>query len=439
MDTKVNSQTHQPLLKRAMRNFVKVFSGKAIGAISALAYLALAAQGLGTHDFGLIVLIHSYMLLFTRIISFKSHNIIIKYGADYINSKNFYDFQKLVKFTFCLDFSSAIFGTMAGILIMQLFGTYFGIPAEALFVASLYCFLSVTNINDTTSGLLRLFDRFDLIAIQSLVEPIIRLVGVGLTFYLDGAWQMYLLVWFIARIGGSLTMFVSAFNQLRRRNLLRIFNWQFVGLSQPHQGIWPFAWSSNLHGTVNSVGIQIVTLAIGGTLGPAGAALYKVAQEIAEVTIKAAAVFNTALYPELAKLVSASGERSRIKTIINRSGKIGCLIGIAFTLLLTLSGETVLQMIFGPEFIEAYPVLILLAIGSTIALLTFPHESALYSVGKPQTALLIKLISSTIQVLALLVLLGQYGISGAGYAAITANSVSTALLLVLTRRVLKYH
>ena len=440
MDSKVHSQKHQTLLQRALRNFVKVISGKAVGAILALAYLALAARGLGTHDFGLIVLIHSYMLLFTRIISFKSYNIIVKYGADYLALKKLFEFQKLIKFALLLDFLSALIGMVVGILIMHLFGEQLGIPSTATIFASLYCLLCMTNINDTTSGLLRLFDRFDLIAYQSLVEPVIRLIGVGVAFYLNAPWQTYLIVWFVGRVVVSVVMLLSSINELRRQNLLATFNFSFSKVSIGHKNIWPFAWSSNLHGTVNSVGIQIATLLIGGTLGPTGAALYKVAQEISEVTIKAANVFSSALYPELAKLSAAAERRTdEMSAVILRTAKTGFMIGILFTSIMFISGEFLLQFVFGNDYVEGYRVLVLLSISATIALAAFPHEAVLYSIGKPETALYTKLISSTTHMIALAMLVGPFGIVGTGYASIIANAVGALLLLILTRRVLKYN
>ena len=440
MDSKVNSKKHQPLLKRALRNFTKVISGKAVSAILGLAYLALAARGLGTHDFGLIILIHSYMLLFTRIISFKSYNIIVKYGADYLALKKLHMFQKLIKFALLLDFASALIGMTVGISIMSIFGEQLGIPSTAIMYASLYCLLCITNINDTTSGLLRLFDRFDLIAFQSLIEPSIRLIGVGIAFYLNAPWQIYLIIWFIGRVSISVVMLLSSINELRRQNLLAAFDFSFSKVSTGHKNIWPFAWSSNLHGTVNSVGIQLVTLIIGGTLGPAGAALYKVAQEISDVTIKAANVFNSALYPELAKLAAATERRfDDISTVIIRTAKTGFIVGVLFTLIMFIFGEFLLESVFGNEYVESYPILVLLSIGATIALAAFPHEAALYSIGNPETALYAKVISSTTQMIALGMLVGPFGILGTGYASIIANTVGALLLLVLTRKVLQYN
>ena len=134
------------LFRRTIKNFSKVITGKAVGALMSLAYLALAARGLGTADLGIIILIHSYMLMCTRIISFKSYDIIVKYGADFISSNNFHDFQELVKFTFLLDFFGAAVGIIIGTSIMHFWGIHLGIPEDSTTIAVIYCILIISNI-----------------------------------------------------------------------------------------------------------------------------------------------------------------------------------------------------------------------------------------------------------------------------------------------------
>lgn len=424
------------LFRRVGRNAGMVLSGKSVGSVAALIYLALAARALGAEAFGIIVLIHATMVLITRLISFKSFQAIVKYGADYRHDGDHDRFQRLIKFTLLLDLGSGLLGLAFGVMVMQLLGTTIGLPADARALASWYCLLILLNVNATPSGILRLFDRFDLIAWYTPVEPLVRLGGVVLAAAADAGWETYLGVWFVARFAGSVTLIVLAWTELVRQGLLAAFDNAWRGLAAPHAGIWSFVWSSNLHGTVSSVGTQLATLAVGAVLGPAGAALFRVAQEIADVIGKAAQVFNNALYRELATMVSAAGSRG-IQRIITRAGRAGLLIGGLFTLLIAMAGESLLAMLFGGEFAAAYPVLVMLSIAATVALAVFPFEPALYAVGKPQIALYLKTLTTLVHLAALYALLNTFGLIGAGYAALLANALAAILLLAVTRRVLR--
>ncbi len=197
------------LFRRATKNFGKVLSGKVVGAAISLIYLALAARGLGTNGFGIVILIHSYMLMCTRIVSFKSYDIIVKYGAEFLTANRKKDFQDLIKFTFLLDFFAAFFGILLGTLVVYLWGHNFGIPSDAIPLAVIYCVMIISNVTDTTTGILRICDRFDIVAFLAIVEPTVRLVGVTIAFFSDSPWQAYLMSWFAARISYFLYIIIS--------------------------------------------------------------------------------------------------------------------------------------------------------------------------------------------------------------------------------------
>jgi O-antigen/teichoic acid export membrane protein len=426
----------QGLFWRVVKNSGMVLSGKGVATLSGLAYLALAARGLGAADFGIIVLTHSLMILITQIMSFKSSEVLIKYGAGCIHEKEFEKFQRLIKLTLSLDLASGIVGALVAIATIQLLGSRLGLPDDAVSLASAYCVLIVLNITATPSGILRLFNRFDLIAYQMLVDPLTRLIGTAAAFYFGAPWQTYLLVWFLARFANSITLIAIAWLELRRQDLLRIIDRDFRNLAAAHPGIWTFSWSSNLHGTVNLVGTQMATLLVAAVLGPAGAALFKIAQEIASVIGNASQFINNALYPELVKLAAASAGKD-IGRIIKRAGRVGMLVGIGFTAIILIGGKAALFQLFGAEFVGAFGVLVLMSLASTIELMTFPYEPALYVAGRPQIAFYLKFLTSGVQIVALFVLLNLIGLSGAGYAAIIASSLAAVLLLIVTKRVLK--
>ncbi|MAX29091.1 MAG: hypothetical protein CMO23_06580 [Thiotrichales bacterium] len=425
---------HTNLFQRATKNFGKVLTGKAVGAIISLIYLALAARGLGTNGFGIIILIHSYMLMCTRVVSFKSYDIIVKYGAEFLATNERREFQDLIKFTFLLDLFAAILGIFLGAFIVYLWGHNFGIPSEAISLAVIYCILIISNVTDTTTGILRICDRFDIVAFLAIVEPIIRLLGVTIAFYSDSPWQAYLMAWFAARISYFCISLIVAGYELSRKNLLQSFSWKMPRPTLRNPKIWSFSWSSNFYGSTNSIGIQFTTLAVGSLIGASGAALFKVAQELAEASAKAAVVFSSALYPELARLATSSQGNSQIRSVVRKTAKSSVFIGFIFTGLLVIAGELILQTFFGQQFSDAYGTMIILSIATSVLLITYPYEAALYSIGKPHIALVIKLSVTLTQLIVLIIMLQSVGIVGAGYAAVLSSLLSAVALIYMTNR-----
>ena len=67
-------------------------------------------------------------------------------------------------------------------------------------------------------------------------------------------------------------------------------------------------------------------------------------------------------------------------------------------------------------------------------LITYPYEAALYSIGKPHIALVIKLSVTLTQLIVLIIMLQSVGIVGAGYAAVLSSLLSAVALIYMTNR-----
>ena len=242
------------------------------------------------------------------------------------------------------------------------------------------------------------------------------------------------MAWFAARISYFCISLIVAGYELSRKNLLQSFSWKIPRPALRNPKIWSFSWSSNFYGSTNSIGIQFTTLAVGSLIGASGAALFKVAQELAEASAKAAVVFSSALYPELARLATSSQGNSQIRSVVRKTAKSSVFIGFIFTGLLVIAGELILQTFFGQQFSDAYGTMIILSIATSVLLITYPYEAALYSIGKPHIALVIKLSVTLTQLIVLIIMLQSVGIVGAGYAAVLSSLLSAVALIYMTNR-----
>ena len=126
-----------------------------------------------------------------------------------------------------------------------------------------------------------------------------------------------------------------------------------------------------------------------------------------------------------------------MRRVVLRSGRLGLLIGGTFWVSTFFAGEPLLHYVFGEEFAEAYHVLLLLTFAAAIAMAMFALEPTMYAIGRPQIALYVKVGASIVQVIAIVVLLVEMGLAGAGVAAVISNLLAAGLLLVIAARLLK--
>ena len=217
MSSSAEQVVNDGLFRRVFKNSAMLTAGKVYTALVGLLYLALATRALGMHDFGVLILIHAYTVAVRDFVTLKTSQCVVRYGAICLETNEKEDFQKLVKFTMLLDIGFCVAGTLVGILAISYVGPSFGVTPELIPVASVYCIMILFNFKATPLGLLRLFDRFDLIAVTLMVVPTIRLVGAcaAYVFYQDVS--AFLFFWFIAGAVQCFGIVYFGWREFRRR------------------------------------------------------------------------------------------------------------------------------------------------------------------------------------------------------------------------------
>ncbi|MEW5728961.1 MAG: lipopolysaccharide biosynthesis protein, partial [Pseudomonadota bacterium] len=164
-----------PILRRLARNTGWLLGGKAANAVLSLAVLAVAARALGPEGLGRLVLLQSLVQFTAEVAKFQSWQGVVRYGALALGGKG--DLGRLVAFSLVLDGASAVAGLAFLVLAGPMLAAQLGWPEEVAALVPFYGTAVVFLVAGTATGLLRLFDRFDLLATQSALGNLIRLAG----------------------------------------------------------------------------------------------------------------------------------------------------------------------------------------------------------------------------------------------------------------------
>lgn len=418
-----------------LKHFAMLSGGKTSAGLIGLVYLAIAAKALGAQNLGVLVLIHAYALAFSELVSFKSWQAVIRYGADDLSRHRDGALQRLLRVCFAADIAGALLATLLAAGLAFVLAPRAGLPADSAGLLALYSLVNLVTLKAASTGVLRLFDRFDLLALQAQVTPLVRLVGAVAAYIFGWGLGGFVVVWFLGALAAGLALPLLAMRELGRRGY-----WAGImkaGRDTRHDGLWRFMLFTNGASTVKLSGTHIPPLLVGGILGPAAAGLYKVAFEIANALIKGAQLAEQVIYPELARLISA-GRLGRAARLLPRASLTGFAAGALFTLAMWQFGDLILGQVFSAEFSQANTLLIWLAASGALAAAASPFEPTLYAFGKPQMVLGAQIASAAVQIAAMLLLLQVIGLAGAGVAALLANAVTFAVMaavcLLLFRR-----
>ncbi|MEM7494444.1 MAG: lipopolysaccharide biosynthesis protein [Pseudomonadota bacterium] len=380
------------VVNRILKNMGLLFGGKTSAVLIGLAVLAIAARALTIEELGLLLLLHAFIALMTGIATFKSWQALIQFGAKAVETGDTPKFHRLLRFTIGLDLTAAMFAGILSVSVFLIFGGLLNLPDEVFWFAVAYCLLSATNLRSTPLGVLRLYDRFDLISLHDQAVPIVRLVGASLGLFYGGGLTWFIIVWMAAATSTNILMPALALRELSRRGALKGLFSKRPTLKTPRSGIWRYVWMSNIDATINLVDKQMPTLLAGALLGPAFAALFKIARDVSDVLGKGARLLNQVLYPELVRLMIA-GNTSRAIRIITFSSLYLLAAGIGLAVVISLFGPSLFRVALDTDYERVAPIATMLVIAAALMGAAAPIYSGLYALGNPGRAALSRAIT----------------------------------------------
>lgn len=422
----------RPILRRVVANAGLLLGGRTVNAVLGLLYMAIAARALGAAELGVLVLIQAFAQFLGEVVKFQSWQTILHYGTQPLNENRRPDFQRVLRFSLLLDLGSTAIGVTAGVLGAIIFDGELGwtpgeAPAAALYMLSIAFMVSATPL-----GLLRLFDRFDVLAWQAGLISLIRVLGSFVCLALGAGMEGFLFAWAIGTFGSWLYLAGSAIAELRKRGMLQDFSWRGP-LTEGMPGAWRFAWNTNVAATLDVAFTHVATLVVGALVGPSQAAFWRIGRQVADALAKPAKLLTPALYPELARL-RADNRHHAMWRLARNVGLLAGGVGIVLLTVSALFGPTLLTLVMGKAFAPAGAVMTWQVGAAVIGVFALPLEPMLVSLGKPGAAVRVRLVVSVVFLTALPFLVMQFGIIGAGAGlAAAAGALALGMLWFILR------
>lgn len=416
---------HDRHFRSLLKNSSYLGLSRGVAAICSLATLAFAGRGLGVMLFGMLILIISYARAVSGIAKFQSWQLIVRYGGPGLANGNPEQFKSSTGFAASLDLLSGLLGMLAAVLLLPLIAPLVGIERQYWWLAMAYCALLPTMGAATPSGVLRTLDRFDMISWAGTLAPITRALSCGIAFAAGAELPVFVAIWFLTDLAGDLILWFLAWRELRRHGLHSGIRPTLRPDTLP--GAWRFAIQINLTVGVQTVWGPIARLAVGGLLGPAGAALFRIASSLADSAQKPADLLGKAFYPEVVRMDLTS---RKPWNLMLRGAALGSALAVIAIIVLLVGGKPLIGLLFGPDFLGAYPPLVVLMAVPLIAIVGFPLAPMLYALGRAGDPLKARIIASVFFFASLPPLCWSYGIVGAAGAFVLATAANTAIMMV---------
>ena len=422
---------HNPM-HRVLGNFWILIRGRGAAAIMAFGATALMARALGPVEFGLVVLIHTYVMLIRALLDFGTADAIVRFGVPAQDASDNQTLGKLIKVCRRIDKQASIVAALLALLVAPFAGPAIGMDTKHVLLLMAYSTILLTPGVGSAAGLLRLNDRFDIGGRQMTIAPTIRFLGVLMAWGLAAPLEIFLAVWGIAYVAENVYLLWQAKHKYRRQINQSLVDSSLKSASlKDFHGLRHFIWVTYWQSNIDLLPKHLTTLLVGHLLGPAEAGLLRLAREIASALSRPALLIRQVVFTDLTRTWNEGS--SDFEVVAYRTALLGGALGMVFVALSYLFGEYLLGSLLGTEFIAAKGVLTLMLLAATLDLATSPLLSGLYAMGHAMKTLRITLVSTAIYLLMFVFLTRELGLIGAGLAA-TAGATFTLIGMIMLMR-----
>jgi O-antigen/teichoic acid export membrane protein len=422
----------RPILRRVVTNAGMLLGGRTVNAVLSLAYMAIAARALGVRELGVLVLIQAFAQFLGEVVKFQSWQTILQYGARPLAEGRTAEFQRVLRFSLFLDLASTAFGIAVGVVGAFAFAKALGWGTDDAPAAALYTLSIAFMVSATPMGLLRLFDRFDVLAWQSGLISLLRAIGSIVALLMGAGMEGFLFAWAVGTVGSWFYLAGAAYGEARKRGLTKDFAWRGP-LTEGMPGAWRFAWNTNMASALDVAFTHVATLIVGALVGPSQAAFWRVGRQVADALAKPAKLLTPALYPELARL-KADNRQHAMWRLARNVGLLAGGLGLVMLLVSALAGPQLLALVMGKAFAPAADVMTWQVGAAVIGIFAIPLEPMLVSLGKPGAAVRVRLAVGALFLAALPFLVEKFGLIGAGAGlAAAAGALALGMLWFILR------
>ncbi|GAB4581718.1 MAG: hypothetical protein Fur0022_44680 [Anaerolineales bacterium] len=383
---------------------------------------------------GVYFLIISFPELVQQVLDVRVKEIMVRYLALFVGQGEKRKAVALIKFLWLLDVGVAL---LAMVLVMLLSG----VVSSALFLDSGYASLMILyavgmlfEALDSASGpILRVFGRFDLAFLASLLIALVRIGVIALAM----GWDTGLSGLIFARVLVFVfsTLFLGYLSlKIAWRELGDHFHTPLNELRSMYRELVGFAFQVNISSTLKTLVSKLDVMIVGLILGEASVAVYKITTQLAKTLLLFSDPLSMAVYPRFSLLFSQNQPKlmnALIKrlTFIMVMGVVPLLVGVF------LFRHTLLVAFAGEAYQENTLPFVFATWGIAFALVFFWVRPYGLSLGLAGLLTKSMLISASVSLLGLVFLTWLYGETGAaiGFGLFYALTIMVQLFFISTQ------
>jgi O-antigen/teichoic acid export membrane protein len=397
------------IIHRLITNSGYLFSATSISAALSMLQGILIARLLGVEEFGVLGTITLFISVVNKLVSFRMGELVVKYVGFYEEDQDHERAAAIFKSSALVEMLTSFFAFGLVLLLAPIGARYFAKDPTLTYLFRIYGFIILANlVGESSIGLLQIFDRFRRMSALNIVQSIVTLSLIVLVYFTNGGLTEILLAYLTGKVVGALGVTLASFIEAARR--WGIHWWKVpLNLIRPkRRELAHFAISTNISATISLITKDSEILWVSFFRSPLEAGYYKLALALANMAQIPISPLPLATYPELSRQ-AARKNWGNFRYIMRQGSILAGGYTIAATIFLVLFGRPLIRLVYTPEFLPAYPALLILLVGYLFANIFYWRRPALLALGLPDFPAKVNSILAGLKIVGVILFVPVYG------------------------------
>jgi O-antigen/teichoic acid export membrane protein len=175
-----------------------------------------------------------------------------------------------------------------------------------------------------------------------------------------------------------------------------------------HASLLPFS----LMAFIVTFNTELASVLLGWLVDNESVAYFKVAMTAVALIALGLSSVNAVIMPNVARLYK-KGDLKATQALLTKSVRLSALVSLPIIFTLIIFGESAIGLLFGEDYLQAYPILVILCFGQLVSVLMGSVGLVLNMTGNERSSLKSLVLTFFLNVVLLATLVPIYGVNGA--------------------------
>jgi len=284
----------------------------------------------------------------------------------------------------------------------------------------------VSMMTGPAQGILRLFDRFHIVAAREAFASLARFIATLIGYFGNFSAEYFLAVWIFSELAGNVGLILFGEWELRRRGYPSIVSRASEPAKMDRWKILRSLFTVNIWSMIRIFSEEGDVLLVNAMVGPAGAGKYRVAKNFAGILHRVAGPLYGAIFPEVARLIFDRNRSVFVRLFVEVSlgaAGVALLAGGAWLVL----GGVILTYTVGEAYLDTLPTIYVFTLAYAVFFLGFCGRPTLLAFQRLRAHIVVGVFCTLAFFAVAILLIPHVGYIGAAWGQLACYTVEMAL------------